>query len=97
MLESAIFSLPPNQLSRILEDETGFHIVRVVERTEEGVVPFAEAQVEIREKLKLQKQDERVKQWLEELKGKTYVWNFFEQQQQNVEMANGRSDDPLKR
>ena len=97
VLESAIFSLPPNQLSRILEDETGFHIVRVVERTEEGVVPFAEAQVEIREKLKLQKQDERVKQWLEELKGKTYVWNFFEQQQQNVEMANGRSDDPLKR
>ena len=97
VLESAIFSLSPNQLSRILEDETGFHIVRVVERTEEGVVPFAEAQVEIREKLKLQKQNERVKQWLKELKGKTYVWNFFEQQQQNVEVANGRSDDPLNR
>ena len=39
-------------MSQPIEDDKGFHIVRVVERTEAGRKPFLEAQVEIREKLR---------------------------------------------
>ncbi|MGC4001705.1 MAG: peptidylprolyl isomerase [Pirellulales bacterium] len=51
VLEEAIHNLPVGQLSRILEDETGFHIVRVIERKAAGRVPFEDAQPEIKTKL----------------------------------------------
>ncbi len=39
-------------MSQIIESDTGFHIVRVVERKDAGRKPFTEVQVKIREKLK---------------------------------------------
>ena len=36
VIDQAIFSLPVGKLSRILEDEKGFHIVRVIEREDCG-------------------------------------------------------------
>ena len=74
----ALFPLPTEELSDILEDETGFHIIRVLEREEAGKVPFTKAQVEIRDKIKEQRQEEKVKTYIERLKRETYVWNYFE-------------------
>lgn len=54
-LDEAIFSLPVGELSDIVETDRGFHIVRVLERSEAGVVPFTEAQVQIRKKLEEEK------------------------------------------
>ena len=71
--------MPLEELSDILEDETGFHIIRVLEREEVGKVPFTKAQVEIRDKIKEQRQEEKVKTYLERLKRETYVWNYFEE------------------
>ncbi len=51
VLDQAIFSLPVNRLSLKLEDERGFHIVRVIERQEARRIEFVEAQDEIRTKL----------------------------------------------
>ena len=93
VLDNAIFTLPPGRLSRILEDDRGFHIVRVVERKEAGRVPFEEAQVEIRDKIKEQRRDEQVKKYLDKLKRETYVWNLFDQDvAQTAEQG-----DPLRR
>ena len=39
-----IFALPVGKLSTIMEDEAGFHIIRVLERKPSGKVPFEEAQ-----------------------------------------------------
>ena len=50
VLDQAIFTLPVGRLSERLEDSEGFHIVRVVERTEAGRVPFEQTQVDIKEK-----------------------------------------------
>lgn len=47
-LDKAIFELPIGQLSDIIESRDGFHIVRVLERTEATHKPFLEAQVEIK-------------------------------------------------
>jgi hypothetical protein len=53
VLEQAIFSQPIGNLSpAIIRSDKGLHIVRVLERQEAKVVPFLEAQVTIREKIK---------------------------------------------
>jgi parvulin-like peptidyl-prolyl isomerase len=55
-LEAAIFSLPVGQLSpTIIKSAGGFHIIRVLERKEEEVVPFLKAQSIIRENIKRQR------------------------------------------
>ncbi|MBR0237225.1 MAG: peptidyl-prolyl cis-trans isomerase [Thermoguttaceae bacterium] len=51
-LNKAIFEQPVGELSpRILEDENCFYIVRVLERHGKRMIPFEEAQTEIRKKL----------------------------------------------
>ena len=51
-IDDALFSLEVGAMSQIIESDTGFHIVRVVERKDAGRKPFTEVQVKIREKLK---------------------------------------------
>lgn len=80
-LDEAIFSLPPNQLSRIIEDERGFHIIRVLERREAGQVPFTEAQVEIKETLRQERVRESIREYVDKLKKSIRVWNVFEEEQ----------------
>ena len=54
-VESALFSIPVGKLSEIIESRDGLHIVRVIEREEDSVTPFTEAQAEIRTKLENEK------------------------------------------
>jgi hypothetical protein len=55
-IERAIFSQPVGQLSpSIIVSERGLHIIRVLERRDEEVVPFVEAQVTIRERIRSQR------------------------------------------
>jgi len=50
-LEQAIFTAPLGQLTDIIATPTSLHIVRVLERAEADVIPFAEAQTAIQQKL----------------------------------------------
>jgi len=54
-IDEAIFTLPTGRLSDIIESRDGYHIVRVIERTEASHTPFTEAQVEIKKRLKNEK------------------------------------------
>lgn len=56
-VDAAIFKMPMNELSDIIESELGLHIVRVIEREEERYVPFVDVQSEIKEKLKNEKRE----------------------------------------
>ena len=51
VLDRAIFSLPVGAMSPVLEDEDGFHIVRVIEREDAVRKSFGELQDTIREKI----------------------------------------------
>jgi parvulin-like peptidyl-prolyl isomerase len=79
VLDQAIFSLPLNRLSLKLEDQTGFHIIRVVEREPARHVEFVEAQDTIREKLSEADRKRQVQDYLERLRKLTYVWTVFDQ------------------
>ena len=78
VLDQAIFSLPVDRLSRILEDDRGLHIVRVLDRRDAGQTPFEEAQEEIREKLEKESRDRLVREYLEGLRKKTYLHTIFD-------------------
>lgn len=78
VLDQAIFSLPIGQLSPILEDETGFHIVRVLEREEAGTTPFEKAQEEIRQQLRQEKIQRQIDQLLHSLRQEIPVWTYWD-------------------
>ncbi len=76
-IESAIFNLEPGKMSSIIESPFGFHIVRVLEREEAGLVPFAKVQAKIKNKIN----DERFRAAMlvrvEELKSDARVWTKY--------------------
>jgi PPIC-type PPIASE domain len=77
-LDQALFQLPPSVMSRILEDDEGYHIIRIVERTEARTAPFSEAQVDIRKQLHDGGQDQRKKDYIEKLRQRTPIWTVFD-------------------
>jgi parvulin-like peptidyl-prolyl isomerase len=66
------------QLSAILEDERGFHIIRVVERQDLQRKPFGEMQAEIKKRIKEEREGEASKKYVAELRKKTPVWTIFD-------------------
>ncbi|MEN0112018.1 MAG: peptidylprolyl isomerase, partial [Planctomycetota bacterium] len=50
-VDNALFTLPPGQMSGILEGPLGFHIVRVLERRDAGPTAFRDVQADIRKAL----------------------------------------------
>ena len=79
VLDEAIFTFDLNKLSPILEDETGFHIVRVLERNDAGRIPFTEAQTTIKDALRQERRLADVKKYLADLRANTYVWTAFDE------------------
>jgi parvulin-like peptidyl-prolyl isomerase len=91
VLDQAIFELPLNQLSPILEDEDGFHIVRVLERQDAGRTSFDTAQNEIKEKIRKDLIQKQIDSYMAELKKKTPVWTIFDEELQMAEDAARRA------
>lgn len=81
-LDDALFTLEVGRLSQIIEDEQGMHIILVLERVDTTRVPFTEAQVEIKEKIKKLRQEEKVKEFVVELKKQTPIWTIFDGQEE---------------
>lgn len=78
-VDQAIFSLPVGELSPIIESAEGFHIVRVLERQDAGMVPFTKAQVEIREKIQNERRQEQMQAYIKDVKSKAQVWTIFDE------------------
>ena len=69
-LENAIFQTPVGNISPIIEDQIGVHIVKVVERVDQSYTPFTEAQTKIREKIKELRRQKKEVEYLAELNRK---------------------------
>ncbi len=76
-LDKAIFSLPLNKMSEIIEDQQGLHIVRVLERKPAGVTPLANVQEEIREQLKQEKMAAAQEEMLQQMRRRVPVWSLY--------------------
>jgi hypothetical protein len=82
-LLNAVFSLPVKEMSGIIEDHEGLHIIQVIERREAHLRPFhdSEVQTEIQKALALEKRNEQIREYVERLHERTLVWTVFDDNQ----------------
>jgi parvulin-like peptidyl-prolyl isomerase len=96
-IDSVLFDprLPVGQLSPIIKEPNGFHIVRVTSREARRVMPFLEAQVQIREKRdKIAKSrfEKRLQEYMANLESKTTISTVYDGQKDVEEQLSGRSE-----
>lgn len=77
-IDKAIFTYAPGKLSPIIEDERGFHIVRVIERKEATTVPFTTAQKEIKEAIQQERRENNYREYVEYLRKSTPIWTIYD-------------------
>ena len=80
VIDAALFTLPVGSLSRIIEDEEGCHIIRVLERDDAKRTPFTEVQTEIKQALHDGGESQRRKEYLDKLLETTPVWTVFDEE-----------------
>jgi parvulin-like peptidyl-prolyl isomerase len=78
-LDQQIFSLPLNQLSEVIEDDNGFHIIRVLQRKAAGFIPLSELQEDIKKKIQQQKVAAAQRKMVDEMSKLVPVWTMFPQ------------------
>lgn len=69
-LNRALFGLPLNQLSQIIESPQGFQIIRVLERKEAVKSSFLDAQVKIRDKIKQLRTQEQMQAYFKKIEAR---------------------------
>ena len=72
-LDDVLFKLPVNEISSLVETPQGYHILRVEEIKPARIIPFEEAQDDIRRALTEQRWMKRYNEYLAELKSKAYI------------------------
>ena len=76
-LEKQVFSIALNRLSEIIDDDTALHVIRVLERREEGYTPLGEVQDDIEKQLQQAEVLEQQKKLIADLRGRVPVWSMF--------------------
>ncbi len=77
-IDRNLFALPVGSLSPILTDESGFHIIKILERKEAHTTPLAEVQAEIKKQIQDKRFADRFDEYREKLKRETLVWTIFD-------------------
>ena len=77
-LDEAIFTVRVGELSPIIQDKTGYHIVRVIERVAAHRTPFRDAQVEIAEAIVGTRREAKLDEYLDSLRERIPVSTIFD-------------------
>lgn len=77
-INEAVFSIELGKLSRIIEDAEGLHLIRVLERQDAHVIPFAEAQLTIRKNVQADRRSEKIVDYIARLKDEVPVWTIYD-------------------
>lgn len=77
-LDKALFSVSVNRLSQVIEDDRGFHIIRVLERKDAGRTSFVAAQKTIKAKLQGIEQQKAMEELVARLRMEIPVWTVYD-------------------
>lgn len=77
-INEKVFTININELSRIIEDAEGLHIIRVLERQDAHYVDFNDAQATIRKEIHTQRRNEAINEYLAKLKTEIPVWSIYD-------------------
>jgi len=72
-LEKAILNMKPGEVSELVYTTSGFHIVKLEERTSGKMKPFESVKTEIEDALYRKKSEDRFSQWAKELRSKASI------------------------
>jgi parvulin-like peptidyl-prolyl isomerase len=78
-VQDVLFRLRAGEVGPLIATDKGFHIVRVVEYTPGGKIPFERACSDIRKRLQNQLGQQEYKRILEELRSKAHIENYLAQ------------------
>ena len=92
-LDEAIFTLKVGQMSRIIEDGKGLHIIRVMERVDSNRTSFSEVQDKIRETILQQRRQEALAAFKTRIRQDAIVWTVYDEQDRQQQERIGRRLD----
>jgi peptidyl-prolyl cis-trans isomerase SurA len=72
-LESVAFSLPVGKLSEVIETNSGFHIIIVVDKRGAGLKPIDIVREEIKAKIEEEKLEKKYDEWITSIRKKSYI------------------------
>ena len=72
-IEDAVWDLPINQISEVVESPVGFHILQATDRRGAGVKQAELVRSEIKEKLEQEKQEKKFQEWMDTLREKAHI------------------------
>jgi len=72
-IEAAAFKLPVGQMSDIIESNTGFHIIKVVDKRGAGLKSINTVREEIKTALENEKLEKKYGEWIVEKREKSYI------------------------
>jgi parvulin-like peptidyl-prolyl isomerase len=73
-LEAAAFSVPPGDVSPVIETDSGFHILKVDSRTEAYVKPFDTVRNDIQTRLENEEIQKQTRVYLKKVWAETTIW-----------------------
>lgn len=90
-LERVLFEIPVGQLSRVLESDSAYRLIKVNGRDPVRFTPFGDVHDDIKKKLEEQAKEANAKKVIDDLHAKAVIWTIFDDQKMPEEPAPTRT------